>query len=105
MAHTLRPSKKISYNENEIDPSEYLTDIKKEPVDNHDEQESFGVKNEHFEYQNGSNFDTNDPYPASSNIWELLGGSNGRTGYFQGFQGMLLDSKWNKMSGLHILDI
>ena len=72
MAHTLRPSKKISYNENEIDPSEYLTDIKKEPVDNHDEQESFGVKNEHFEYQNGSNFDTNDPYPASSNAWELI---------------------------------
>ena len=74
MAHTLRPSKQISYYEHEIetDHPKYLADIKKEPVDALDQQDSFGVKNENFEYQNENNFSANESYPASSNVWELL---------------------------------
>ena len=86
MAHTLRPPKQISYDENALDPSDYLKDIKQEPLDIPDEQSSLGVKNEyfeyqnenldysneHFEYQNEADFNQKDPFSSSSNIWELL---------------------------------
>ena len=80
MAHTLRPSKHISYDENMLDPSDYLTDIKQEPLDSFDEITKFGVKNEVFQYQNDQDnhyqnvedFTANDPFPASLNTWSLL---------------------------------
>jgi len=96
MAHTLRPPKKISYDENlpdpPIDPSDYVKQIKikKEPqeVSDQDHEAAYDVKNEkyqyedeyqneyqneyHNEYQNEAGYSTNDAFPTSLNTWELL---------------------------------
>ena len=69
----MRPPKQISYDETTVDSSDYLQDIKKEPLDiPYEEATSYGVKNEHLEYQNEVDFNLNDTLQASSNIWELL---------------------------------
>ena len=61
MAYTMRPPKQISYDETMVDSSDYLQDIKKEPLDiPYEEATSFGVKNEHLEYQNEVDFNLND---------------------------------------------
>ena len=76
MAHTLRPPKQISYDENGADPIDYVKKIKQEPVDPFD---GSIVKNELFEYQNNTEYYQNDteygaidPYDPASNIWSLL---------------------------------
>ena len=72
MAHTLRPLKQISYDENVLDSFDYTKDVKQEPTDTPEEQDSYGVKNEYVDYQNETDFSANDPYPTSISTWELL---------------------------------
>ena len=72
MAHTLRPLKQISYDENVLDSFDYTKDVKQEPTDTPEEHDSYGVKNEYVDYQNETDFSANDPYPTSISTWELL---------------------------------